>query len=129
MKSIINFVVTPTEVSANNDSIWIQIMCIEKHLGDLLGDEEDTRVQLVQVAGESTTPTLELRLERHAGELGWQVHRRIRLAPGQIGALRDALNLMDPDARDTRHPGRQTDRDDDATDNVIELTTLRRHSS
>ena len=101
-------------------------MTIEKRLGDLLGYDDDTRVNLVQVGEAGETPTLELRLERYAGQLGWQTHRRIRLAAGQIGAFRDALNLMDPDARDSRHPGR-TDCDDGA--NVIELTTLRRQTS
>lgn len=102
-------------------------MTFEKHLGNLLGADDDSRVQLVQVGDSGDTPTLELRLEHHAGELGWQTHRRIRLAPGQIGALRDALNLMDPDARDSRHPGPTKDKSPD--DKVIELTTLRRHSS
>ncbi len=101
-------------------------MTIEKRLGDLLGYDEDTRVELVQVAEPGEPPTLELRLERHAGELGWQTHRRIRLAAGQIGALRDALNLMDLDARNAKHPGRRT-----CTDgaDVIELTALRRQTS
>ncbi len=100
-------------------------MTHQKILGNLLGFAEDTRVELVQIGDSGETPTLELRLERYAGELGWQTHRRIRLAPGQIGALRDALNLMDPDARDSRHPGRRSE----AESNVIELTTLRRQSS
>ena len=98
-------------------------MSIEKQLGDLLGADDDTRVELVQVGEAGETPTLELRLKRYAGELGWLVQRRIRLAPGQIGALRDGLNMMDRDARDSRHPGRHDD------SNVIELTTLRRQSS
>lgn len=101
-------------------------MAIEKQLGDLLGDDDDTRVELVQVAEPGQTPTLELRLKRDAGELGWQTHRRIRIGAGQIGALRDALNLMDPDARDSHHPGRNAG--DDGAD-VIELTTLRRQTS
>lgn len=100
-------------------------MTFEKNLGNLLGYGEETRIELVQVGDAGETPTLELRLERFAGELGWQTQRRIRLAAGQIGALRDALNLMDPDARDSRHPGRHRDQDS----NVIELTALRRHSS
>ncbi len=100
-------------------------MTLEKNLGSLLGYSEETRVELVQVGEAGETPTLELRLKRFAGELGWQTHRRIRLAAGQIGSLRDALNLMDPDARDSRHPGRRSDQDS----NVIELTALRRQSS
>lgn len=98
-------------------------MSIEKSLGDLLGYDDDTRVELVQVGEAGETPTLELRLKRRSGELGWLVQRRIRLAPGQIAALRDGLNLMDRDARDSRHPGRRDDAD------VIELTTLRRQTS
>ena len=101
-------------------------MTIEKQLGDLLGYDDDTRVELVQVGEPGETPTLELRLKRYAGELGWRTHRRIRLAAGQIGALRDALNLMDPDARDSRHPGRHANGEEA---NVIELTALRRQTS
>lgn len=101
------------------------MMTIEKTLGDLLGFDEETRVELVQVGEPGETPTLELRLKRHAGDLGWLVHRRIRLAAGQISALRDSLNLMDIDARESRHPGRTVGEDS----NVIELTTLRRQSS
>lgn len=102
-------------------------MAIDKQLGNLLGDQPDTRVELVQVCEPGEQPTLELRLKRHGGELGWQTHRRIRIAPGQIGALQDALNMMDPDARDSRHPDRVTTADDGGE--VIELTTLRRQSS
>lgn len=74
----------------------------EKLLGTLLGDSEDSRVEVVQVAEPHETPTLEIRLLRDAGELGWRVHKRIRLAAGQIGELRDALNLMDIDGRDAQ---------------------------
>ena len=100
-------------------------MSFEKQLGNLLGYDDDTRVQLVQVGEASETPTLELRLERHAGDLGWQTQRRIRMAAGQIGALRDAINLMDRDARDSHHPGRTSGEES----NVIELTALRRQTS
>ena len=100
-------------------------MTIEKQLGNLLGFDEDTRVDIVQVGEPGDTPTLELRMERHSGELGWQTQRRIRLAAGQIGALRDALNLMDLDAQTSRHPGRTLG----DSSNVIELTTLRRQTS
>jgi hypothetical protein len=72
----------------------------EKELTVLAGDAEDTRVQLVQVGEAGETPTLEMRMQRYGCELGWRTHRRIRLAPGQIGDLQDALNLMDPDARE-----------------------------
>lgn len=99
-------------------------MTFEKELGSLLGFDEMTRVELVQVGEANETPTLELRLKRDAGELGWQTHRRIRLAPGQVGALREALNMMDPDARDARAPARAMAQDS----NVIELATIR-HSS
>jgi hypothetical protein len=75
-------------------------MTIEKQLGVLAGDEEDSRVELVQVAEAGEVPTLELRFQRHAGELGWMTHKRIRMAGGQIPELRAALNLMDPDARE-----------------------------
>ncbi len=100
-------------------------MSIEKSLGALLGADENTDVQLVQVGDAGSTPTLELRLRRHCGDLGWQTQRRIRLAPGQIGALRDALNLMDQDARDSTCPGRPSSTNSD----VIELATLRRHAN
>lgn len=99
-------------------------MNIEKTLGDLLGFDEDTRVELVQVGAPNEVPTLELRLKRDAGELGWLTHRRIRLAAGQIGALRDALNLMDPDARDARIHTRERSEGS----NIVDLASLR-HSS
>lgn len=77
-------------------------MAFEKYLGTLAGEDECTRVQLVQVAAPNETPTLEMRMERHIEGLGWTTHRRIVLAPGQIPNLRDALNSMDVDARDTK---------------------------
>ena len=95
-------------------------MNLEKTLGSLLGFDENTRVELVQVGQANETPTLELRLKRDAGELGWLTHRRIRLAPGQISTLRDALNLMDPDARDTQRLARPVGDDS----NVVELASL-----
>ncbi len=75
---------------------------LEKILGSLLGETEGSRVELVQVAEPGETPTLEIRLLHDAGDLGWTVHKRIRLAAGQIGDLRDALNMMDIDAREAR---------------------------
>ncbi len=72
----------------------------EKQLGTLAGDEEHTRVQLVQVAESGETPTVEFRMQRHGESLGWVTHRRIRLAAGQVGQLVSALNTMDPDGRD-----------------------------
>lgn len=72
----------------------------DKLLGSLLGDEEGTRVELVQVSSPNSTPTIEVRLLRDCGDLGWQVHRRIRMAAGQVSQLRDALNMMDVDARE-----------------------------
>ncbi len=95
-------------------------MNLEKQLGNLLGFEDDTRVEIVQVGEPGELPTLEVRLLRNAGELGWLTQRRIRLAPGQIGMLKDALNVMDPDARDARIPARPTAGDS----NVVELATL-----
>ena len=77
----------------------------EKHLGTLAGDERQTRVEVVQVAEPGETPTVELRMQRHGDSLGWVTHRRIRLAAGQIGDLQTALNLMDPDARDSDRQG------------------------
>lgn len=74
----------------------------EKLLGTLLGETEGSRVEVVQVAESGETPTLEIRLLHDAGELGWMVHKRIRLAAGQVGALRDALNMMDIDAREAK---------------------------
>jgi len=98
-------------------------MSYEKLLGDLLGFEADTRVELVQVSEPGETPTLELRLQRDGKELGWLTQRRIRLCAGQIGQLRDALNLMDPDGRDAPapriHPMRRSDK-------VISMADLRR---
>ncbi len=96
-------------------------MSFEKTLGALLGADDNTEVELVQVADPGETPTLEIRLRRHCGDLGWQTQRRIRLAPGQIANLRDALNLMDQDARDTRIAGRPSQSHPD----VVQLATLR----
>ena len=76
-------------------------MTIEKQLGTLAGDEEESRVEIVRVSEPGETPTLEMRMQHHTEDIGWQTHRRVTLAPGQIGALRDMLNLMDRDARDT----------------------------
>ena len=73
----------------------------EKLLGTLLGDTEGSRVEIVQVADSGETPTLEIRLLHDAGELGWMVHKRIRIAAGQMAALRDALNMADLDAQAT----------------------------
>ncbi|MBA2660789.1 MAG: hypothetical protein H0U74_00715 [Bradymonadaceae bacterium] len=101
-------------------------MDIEKFLASLVGDDAMTRVEVVQVAQPGQTPTLEIRLERHAGDLGWQTHRRIRLAAGQIGQLREALNMMDVDARDARiaHNPRT-----EADSNVVMLPLVRKSSS
>ena len=76
----------------------------EKVLGTLAGETEDTRVELVQVAEPGETPTLEIRMLSDAGDLGWRVHKRIRLASGQIGDLQMALNMMDLDARQADRP-------------------------
>jgi len=78
---------------------------IEKLLGILDADEPTARVELVQIAQPNQTPTLELRYQRECGELGWTTHKRITLAPGQFKQLRDALNLMDMDAREVDSPG------------------------
>ena len=80
---------------------------IEKLLGLLAADEDDARVELVQVASPGQPPTLELRYQRECGALGWTTHKRIKLAPGQFSALRDALNLMDMDARQAQAPAAQ----------------------
>ena len=72
----------------------------EKHLGTLAGDEDETRIELVQVAEPGETPTIEFRMQRHGDALGWVTHRRMRFAAGQVGKLRQALNMMDPDGRD-----------------------------
>ncbi len=79
---------------------------IEKTLTTLQGQHSDERVELVQVAEPGETPTLEIRLLRNAGELGWRIHKRIRMAAGQIPDLQGALNLMDSDARDTKRSTR-----------------------
>jgi hypothetical protein len=75
-------------------------MGIEKFLGYLAGDDSDSRVELVQVGQPSHTPTLEMRYQRESGSLGWVTQKRIKLAPGQVADLKNALNLMDPDARE-----------------------------
>lgn len=72
----------------------------EKQLGTLAAREDSTRIKVVQVAEPDETPTVEFRYQRHGESLGWVTHRRIRMAAGQVGALKDALNLMDPDGRD-----------------------------
>jgi hypothetical protein len=77
---------------------------IEKVLGVFDGADEDSRVELVQVGLPGQLPTLELRHQERCGELGWITQRRIRLAAGQMPDLRDALNLMDRDARTARRP-------------------------
>lgn len=100
-------------------------MDIEKFLASLVGADEMSRVEVIQVAQPGQTPTLEFRLERNAGELGWQTHRRIRLAAGQISQLRDALNLMDSDARQARIEQQSSSQDDS---NVILLPFIRRSS-
>lgn len=74
-------------------------MTIERPLGVLAADEPGSRIALVQVAEEGETPTLELRFQRDGGDLGWLTHKRMRMAAGQIGDLKAALNLMDMDAR------------------------------
>lgn len=71
----------------------------EKHLDTLAADDDGTRVEVVQVAEPGETPTLEFRMQRHCDSLGWETHRRIRLEAGQVGALKQALSMMDPDAR------------------------------
>jgi hypothetical protein len=76
---------------------------IERLLGILDGADEDTRVELVQVGLPGELPTLELRHQSRCGE-DWVTQRRIRLGAGQMPELRDALNLMDRDARCARAP-------------------------
>ncbi len=77
-------------------------MSIEKFLGVLAADEDDGRIELVQIAEPGSVPTLELRFQRHGGDLGWMTHKRMRLAAGQVGDLREVLNMMDTDARQAR---------------------------
>lgn len=77
-------------------------MTIERCLGMLAGEDSDSRIEMVQVGEPNTIPTLELRFQRYGEDLGWVTHKRIRMAPGQVGDLREALNLMDPDARDAK---------------------------
>lgn len=81
----------------------------EKLLGILDADEAGARVELVQVASPNQTPTLELRYQRECGELGWTTHKRIKLASGQFRQLRDALNMMDLDAREAQSPSQHQD--------------------
>ncbi len=75
---------------------------IEKSLGMFDGEEESTRVELVQVAEPGERAQLELRMQRECEGLGWTTQRRITLAPGQWGALRDALMMADLDVREDR---------------------------
>lgn len=79
----------------------------ETLLGLLAADEDDARIQVVQVASPGTTPTLEMRLQRESADLGWVTQRRMRLAPGQVAALRDALNCMDRQALAPAAPSAQ----------------------
>lgn len=81
----------------------------EKSLGLLEGDEPGTRVEVMQVGAPGETPTLELRMQIDGGDMGWMTLKRIRMASGQIGQLRDALNLMDPDAQQAKTTRRPTD--------------------
>lgn len=78
---------------------------MEKTLALLQGEHADEKIELVQVAESGETPTLELRLLRNAAQLGWRVHKRIRLAPGQIPDLQAGLNMMDIDARSADNSG------------------------
>ena len=71
----------------------------EKLLGTLAGEEEDTRVEIMQVARPNETPTIEFRMQRECAGLGWTTQRRIKLGAGQFAALRDALNMADVDTK------------------------------
>lgn len=77
-------------------------MSLEKLLASLAGYDDMTRVELAQVCEPGETPTLEMRLQTHNGDLGWLTTKHIRLAAGQIRELRDALNMMDLDAQRAR---------------------------
>jgi hypothetical protein len=77
-------------------------MSLEKLLASLAGYDDMTRVELAQVCEPGQFPTLEMRLQTHNGDLGWLTTKHIRLAPGQIRELRDALNMMDLDAQRAR---------------------------
>ena len=79
---------------------------IEKTLGLFDGHEVHTRVELVQRAEPGERPALEMRMQRDCPGLGWVTERRITLAAGQWGAMRDALNLADLDVREDRAPSR-----------------------
>ena len=80
----------------------------EKSLGLLEGEEPGTRIEVMQVGAPGETPTLELRMQVDGGDMGWMTLKRIRMASGQIGQLRDALNLMDMDAQQAQAPRRAT---------------------
>jgi hypothetical protein len=73
-------------------------MTFERTLAWLDADETDARIELVQVSAPGQQPTLEIRFQRECGALGWRTHRRMRLAAGQLGDLKMAMQLMDPDA-------------------------------
>ncbi|MFU8803875.1 MAG: hypothetical protein ACNA8W_08720 [Bradymonadaceae bacterium] len=96
-------------------------MSFEKILASLAGYDEMTRVEVSQVTEPGETPTLEMRLQTHGGELGWLTTKRIRLASGQIRELRDALNMMDLDAQKARPSARTGN----AASNVIALPLVR----
>ncbi len=77
---------------------------IEKSLGVFDGADEGSRVELVQVAQAGERVQLELRMQRECEGLGWTTQRRITLAPGQWGALKDALMMADLDVREDAQP-------------------------
>jgi len=73
-------------------------MAFERTLAWLNADEPDARIELVQIAEPGAQPTLEMRFQRACGELGWRTQRRMRLAAGQLGDMKLAMQMMDADA-------------------------------
>lgn len=73
-------------------------MTYERTLAWLDADEPDARIELVQIATPGEQPTLEMRFQRACGELGWRTQRRMRLAAGQLGEFKLAMQMMDHDA-------------------------------
>jgi hypothetical protein len=67
--------------------------------GTLATSEPDCRIEVVQCAPPGEQPFVEFRFQRFCPQLGWLTHRRMAMAPGEVGALRQALNLLDRDAQ------------------------------
>lgn len=73
---------------------------IERELGELASQEgPGTRIKVMQCGPAGAQPWIELWFQREIEGLGWQTHRRIPLAAGQLQRFEDLLSLADADAR------------------------------